>query len=178
MVLNHYFTLVDEAFPQKTALLERGFKFTGPQKHKGQGTSVEFIFFPKNYIEFLWIDDLEASKNNLLKLHMRTHEDVCKYGFCFTGDLQEKYSKDFIRYTPPYSPNSKILILEESIDDLSMPLIFMDARSKDPKDSEPQNNKKIPMDALNPQELFFLPKDISDYNIPEYFRPLIKTNCN
>lgn len=65
------------------------------------------------------------------------------------------------------------MVLEESIDDLSMPLIFMDANSNDPKDSEPQNNQKISADVLNPQYRFFTPEDIRNFKIPEYFRSLI-----
>jgi len=65
------------------------------------------------------------------------------------------------------------MVFEESIDDLSMPLIFMDANSNDPKDSEPQNNKKISADVLNPQHRFFTPEDMRNFRIPEYFRGLI-----
>jgi len=173
MVLNHYFTLVDKSFPQKQDLLKKGFKLHGPQSHKGQGTSAEFILFPKSYFEYIWIDDLEASKNNLLKLYRRDQENACKYGLCFAGVLPEKHSKDFILYSPPYSPSSKIMVLEESIEDLSMPLIFMDANSNDPKDSEPQNNKKICEDKLNPQHRFFMPEEIGNFKIPEYFKGLI-----
>ena len=173
MVLNHYFTLVDKSFPQKQDLLKQGFKLTGPRSHTGQGTSAEFILCPKSYIEYIWIDDLEASKNNLLKLYRRDQKNACKYGLCFTGVLPEEQSKDFILYSPPYNPSSKIMVLEKSIDDLSMPLIFMDANSNDPKDSEPQNNKKISADVLNPQHRFFMPEDIKNFKIPEYFRDLI-----
>jgi len=173
MVLNHYFTLVDKSFPQKQDLLNQGFQLWGPRIHKGQGTSAEFILFPKCYFEYIWIDDLDASKKNLLKLYRRELKNACKYGLCFTGVLPEEYSKDFILYRPPYSPRSKIMVFEKSIDDLSMPLIFMDANSNDPKDSEPQNNKKISPEALNPQHRFFIPEDIRNFKIPKYFRDLI-----
>lgn len=173
MVLNHYFTLVDKSFPQKQDLLKQGFKLTGPRTHEGQGTSAEFILFPKSYIEYIWIDDLEASKNNLVKLYRRDQKNACKYGLCFTGVLPQEHSKHFVLYTPPYSPSSKIMVLEKSIEDLSIPLIFMDAKSNDPKDFEPQNNKKISADALNPQHRFFMPEDIRNFKIPEYFRDLI-----
>lgn len=178
IALNHYFTLVDESFPQKQELLKQGFKLTGPRKHTGQGTSAEFILFPKNYFEYIWIDDLEASKNNILKLYRRNQKNACKYGLCFTGVLPEKYNKDFILYTPPYSPSSNIRVLEESIDNIAMPLIFMDANSKDPKDSEPQNNKKISVDQINPQHRFFIPEDIRSFKIPEYFKGLISDVLN
>jgi hypothetical protein len=173
MVLNHYFTLVDKSFPQKEDLLKQGFKLTGPSSHKGQGTSAEFVLFPENYFEYLWIDDVDASKNNLLKLYRRNQQDACKYGLCFAGALPDEYCGDFILYTPPYSPNSKILVLEESIEDLSMPLIFMDGNSSDPKDSEPQSNIKLSKDMFNPQERFFIPEDLGSYKIPEYFKKLI-----
>jgi hypothetical protein len=173
IVLNHYFTLVDKSFPQKKNLINQGFKLKGPQSHKGQGTSAEFVLFPKNYFEYIWIDDLEASKNNLLKLYRREQENACKYGLCFSGVLPKEHIKGFILYIPPYSPNSKIMVLEESINDLSMPLIFMDANSEDPKDSEPQSNKRISTDFFNQQENFFIPDDIKKYNIPKYFRGLI-----
>ena len=65
------------------------------------------------------------------------------------------------------------MVLEKSIDDLSMPLIFIDANSNDPKDSEPQNNKKISLGVLNPQERFFVPEEIRNFKIPKYFRNLI-----
>jgi hypothetical protein len=173
VVLNHYFTLIGKSFPQKKELLKQGFKLHGPKCHKRQGTSAEFVLFPKNYFEYIWIDDLEASKNNLLMLYRRDQESACKYGLCFTGVLPEEYSKDFIFYTPPYSPNSKIMVLEESIDDLSMPLVFILTNSTNPKDSEPQNSKTLSTDLLNPQKRFFIPEDIKDYKIPEYFRNLI-----
>ena len=64
------------------------------------------------------------------------------------------------------------MVLEESIDDLTMPLIFMDANSNDPKDSEPQNNKKISVDVLNPQHRFFMSEDVRNLKIPEYFSGL------
>lgn len=171
--LNHYFTLVDKSFPQRQDLLNQGFKLAGPICHKGQGTSAEFILFPKNYVEFIWIDDLEASKNNLLKLHLRNQKDACKYGLCFTGTLPEEHSKGFITYNPPYNPSTKIMVLEESIDDLSMPLIFFLADSTDPKDFEPQNNKNISMELINPEHKFFIPEDIRNFKIPEYFKELI-----
>lgn len=173
MVLNHYFTLVDKSFSQKQDLIKQGFKFTGPRRHTGQGTSAEFILFPKNYIEYIWIDDLEASRNNLIKLYRRDQSNACKYGLCFTGVLPEEHRKDFILYSPPYNPSSKMMILEESIEDLSMPFIFMDANSSDPKDSEPQSNKTISADVLNPQYRFFTPEDIKSFKIPGYFRDLI-----
>jgi hypothetical protein len=173
MVLNHYFTLVDKSFPQRQGLVEQGFKLTGPSSHKGQGTSAEFVLFPKTYFEYIWIDDLEASKNNLLKLYRRDQKDACKYGLCFAGVLPQKYSKDFILYIPPYSPNSKIMVLEESIEDLSMPLIFMDAKSNDPEKSEPQNNKKLSPEMFNPQDRFFVPEDLRKLKIPKYFKSLI-----
>jgi len=172
MVLNHYFTLVDKSFPQRQDLLKQGFKLTGPRSHKGQGTSAEFILFPKNYFEYIWIDDLEASKNNLLNLYRRNQKNSCKYGLCFTGALPEEHSKDFILYNPPYRPSSKIMVLEESIEDLSMPLIFIDANSNDPKDSEPQNNRKISTEMLNPQNRFFIPEEIRNFKIPEFFKNL------
>jgi hypothetical protein len=175
MVLNHYFTLVDRSFPQKQDLLKQGFKLFGPRSHIGQGTSAEFVLFPKSYFEYIWIDDLEASKSNLLKLYRRDQDSACKYGLCFTGVLPAEQSKDFILYCPPYSPNNKLMVLEESIDDLSMPLIFIDANSNDPKDAEPQNNRKIPTEMLNPQHRFFTPEDINSFKIPEYFRGLIFT---
>ena len=158
MVLNHYFTLVDKSFPQKEELLKQGFKLHGPNCHKGQGTSAEFVLFPKNYFEYIWIDDVESSKNNLLQLYKREQSLACKYGLCFSGILPKEHIKDFVLYVPPYSPNSKIMVLKESIDDLSMPLIFVDVNSKD---SEPRNNKKLSFDLLNPQEKFFIPGDIS-----------------
>lgn len=161
------------AFPQRQDLLKQGFKITGPRSHKGQGTSAEFILFTKNYFEYIWIDDLEASKDNLLKLYKRDQENACKYGLCFTGLFPEEYRKDFILYNPPYSPKSKIMVLQESIENLSMPLIFMDANSSDPKDSEPQSNKKISIDMLNPQHRFFIPEDIKSLKIPKYFKNLI-----
>lgn len=173
MTLNHYFTLVDKSFPQKPELLRQGFKFTGPRNHKGQGTSAEFILFPRNYFEYIWIDDLEASKNNLLQLYKRNQKNTCKYGLCFTGVLPEEQSKGFIIYKPPYSPISSIMVLKESIDDLSMPLIFIDANSNNPKDSEPQNNKKISAGMLNPQDRFFIPEEIKNFKIPKYFSDLI-----
>lgn len=170
LTLNHYFTLVDKSFPEKQELLQQGLKLTGPRKHTGQGTSAEFVLFPKNYFEYIWIDDLEVSKNNLLKLYKRNQKNACKYGLCFSGTLPEEYNKDFILYIPPYSPNSKILVFEESIEDITMPLIFMDARSKDPKDSEPQNNKNISVDQINPQHRFFIPNDIINLKIPKYLK--------
>lgn len=173
MALNHYFTLVDKSFPQKQELLKQGFKLIGPSCHKGQGTSAEFVLFPINYFEYIWIDDLDASKNNLLKLHRRDQEGACKYGLCFTGIIPKEHFKGFIPYFPPYSPNTKIMVLKESINDLSMPLIFVDARFNEPKDSEPQNNKNISANALNPQHRFFMPEDINSFKIPEYFKSLI-----
>ena len=173
MVLNHYFTLVDKSFPEKQNLLNQGFKLHGPQSHKGQGTSAEFVLFPQNYFEYIWIDDLEASKKNLLKLHRRYQKGACRYGLCFAGALPEKLKKDFILYRPPFSPNTKLMVLKESIDDLSMPLIFMSANSSDPKDFEPQSNKKISMDVFNPQDKFFMPEDIKDVKIPDCFKDII-----
>lgn len=173
MVLNHYFTLVDKSFPQRQALLDKGFNLHGPRSHKGQGTSAEFILFPKNYIEYIWIDDVEASKNNLLKLYRREQESACKYGLCFSGALPEEYRKDFILYIPPYSLSFKIMVLKESISDLSMPLIFVDSRSSNPKDSEPQNNKNLTAAVFNSQDKFFITEDIKNFNIPKYFRDLI-----
>lgn len=102
-------------------MLQQGYKLTGPRSHKGQGTRAEFILFPKNYFEYIWIDDLEASKSNILKLYRRDQKNACKYGLCFTGALPGEYGKDFILYSPPYNPSSKIMVLEESIDnDLSL----------------------------------------------------------
>jgi hypothetical protein len=173
MILNHYFTLIDKSFPQKEELLKQGFKLHGPNCHKGQGTSAEFVLFPKNYFEYIWIDDLESSKNNLLKLYKREHENACKYGLCFSGVLPKEYVKDFILYIPPYSPNNRIMVLEESINDLTMPLIFMLANFEDSKDSEPQNSKNLSVELLNPQERFFIPEDIKNFKIPEYFKSLI-----
>lgn len=173
MVLNHYFTLVRKDFPQRQELIEQGFKLWGPRAHEGQGTSAEFVLFPKNYFEFIWIDDIEASKKNLLQLHKREQSEACKYGLCFAGGLPEEQSESFVTYAPPYSPNSKIWVLQESIEDPSMPLIFLDANSEDPSDAEPQNKKQIPAEVLNPQHRFFIPSDLKDFKIPEYFRNLI-----
>lgn len=173
MVLNHYFTLIDKSFHQKKELLKQGFKLHGPNCHKGQGTSAEFVLFPKNYFEYIWIDDLESSKNNLLQLYKRVQDDACKYGLCFSGALPEEHHEDFVLYIPPFSPNSKIMVLVESINDLSMPLIFVDVKSNDPKDSEPQNSKNLSADLLNPQDRFFMPENIKNFKIPEYFKNLI-----
>lgn len=173
MVLNHYFTLVDKSFPQKENLLRRGYIFHGPSSHKGQGTSAEFVLFPKNYFEYIWVDDHEASKNNLLQLYKREHQSSCKYGLCFSGALPREYKKDFILYTPPYSPKTKILVLQESLVDLRMPLIFISANSSDPKESEPQNNKNLSPKLFNSQNMFFLPEDIKDYKIPDFFMKCI-----
>ncbi|WP_127717139.1 hypothetical protein [Halobacteriovorax sp. HLS] len=173
MALNHYFTLIDESFPQKEELLKQGFILYGPRCHKGQGTSAQFVLFPKNYIEYIWIDDLKSSENNLLQLYMREQSHACKYGLCFSGVIPKEHIEEFVLYKPPYSLNSKLMILKESIDDLSMPLIFVDVNSKDPQDSEPRNNKNLSADLFNQQERFFIPKDLKDYKIPKYFRDLI-----
>jgi len=175
LILNHYFTLIDKSFPQKEELLKQGFKLHGPKYHKGQGTSAVFVLFPKKYFEYIWIDDLEASKTNLLQLYKRDSKNACKYGLCFTGTIPDKHIRDFVQYVPPYSPNSQIMVLKESIDDLTMPLIFVDIKSKDPKASEPQNSKNLSADLLNPQEHFFIPEDLKSYKIPEYFKFLFKT---
>jgi len=173
LALNHYFTLVDQSFPQKQELLEQGFKLFGPRNHTGQGTSAEFVLYPKNYIEYIWIDDLEASQNNLLKLYRRNQGGACKYGLCFVGALSEKHKRDYLLYSPPYSPNSKILVFKDSIDGLSMPLVFIDVSSNNPKDFEPQNNKKVPFESLNPQHQFFIPEELRDLKMPEYLKRML-----
>ncbi len=173
MNLNHYFTIVDPLFLERESLVKQGFKLCGPARHKGQGTSAEFVLFPKNYFEYIWIDDTEASKNNLLKLYKRTEQGACPYGLCFVGQLPEEYLKEFITYIPPYSPNTKLFVLKESIEDVSMPLIFIDARFSNPKESEPQNNNKISKESLNPQDKFFIPEELKEYKIPKYFFELI-----
>lgn len=71
LALNHYFTFVEPAFPERQGLIDSGFKLVGPCRHEGQWTCAEFVLFPENYFEFIWIDDLEASQNNLLKLYRR-----------------------------------------------------------------------------------------------------------
>ena len=47
------------------------------------------------------------------------------------------------------------------------------ANSEDSKDSEPQNSKNLSVELLNPQERFFIPEDIKNFKIPEYFKNLI-----
>lgn len=173
MVLNHYFTLVDKSFPEKKSLLEQGFIFSGPRKHSGQGTSAEFILFPTNYIEYIWIDNIEDSKNNLLKLHRRNEPKACKYGLCFSGSIPDNHKNDFIVYNPPYNPKNKILIQKESINNLSMPLIFCHADSQDTNKFEPQNNKNIQPELFNSSDNFFIPEELYKFSIPQYLKAII-----
>jgi len=127
-VFNHLFFMVQGEPTPSAEMISSGLKLAHRKAHTGQGSSGKFIFFDENYIELLWVDDPDAARKNLLRLDQRHRWSETRnspFGIGLTGSLDKKTRELFVKYTPPYAKEQVIWIYQKSLEEKSMPLIFV-----------------------------------------------------
>lgn len=65
--IDHIFRIVDPDFYEQLSIDFKD-QIQLKKDHVGQGTSSRFLPFEKNYLEFIWLSNLEESKSNQLQL--------------------------------------------------------------------------------------------------------------
>lgn len=64
--LDHIFFFSDGFAPELAYTEQQGFlSWPFPNTHTGQGTTGRYIYFDNAYIEYLWIDDIDAANTNI-----------------------------------------------------------------------------------------------------------------
>lgn len=123
--IDHIFTIVNQGFEHNLSE-ELNSQIKLKRTHTGQGTSARFLPFERNYLEFIWLSNLEESKGNQLKLYKRFMANQCPFGIAFPGKIEDEFKNDFIEYNPSYSIGStKILIHRSHFEDFSIPMLFV-----------------------------------------------------
>ncbi len=123
--IDHIFRIVEPDFYEQLSIDLKD-QIELKKDHVGQGTSARFLPFERNYLEFIWLSNLEESKSNQLQLYKRFTANQCPYGIAFRGKIDKKHREDFIEYNPTYSTgNQKILIHKSHFEDFGIPMLFV-----------------------------------------------------
>ena len=127
IALNHVFSFVEEGFPRKRILFAEKLKVGQTRDHAGQGTSAQFVYFPKDYLEFIWLRSIGESQFNQLKLNRRAawrESGFSPFGIGLSGKVPLEHRDLFEEYLPPYSESLRIMIYRKCEEVPSLPLIF------------------------------------------------------
>lgn len=90
--LDHFVLICDPGAPQAGLLIDLGLVEGSANIHHGQGTANRRFFFDNAYIELLWVDDLNASREEpafrtrLWERWMRRHYGACPFGVALRPD--------------------------------------------------------------------------------------------
>jgi|GEM_PF-5798123 len=132
---DHFFTFVDPSF--KDSYLNKGELKAGLKtEHKGQGTTAMFSFFEKVYLEWIWLSDIEDAKGQKTRADLRANwkeSGWSPFGIGLRGILSKNEQKDYYCYNPPYAPEKSLWIHSSSLDNPSIPMIFVQEMSPEDK---------------------------------------------
>ena len=112
--LDHLVLICDPGAPQADALTALGLIEGSANVHHGQGTANRRFFFENAYIELLWVDDLDESRQEpsfrtrLWERWMRRHDGACPFGIALRpsdpADAEEPPPFPTWAYHAPYLP--------------------------------------------------------------------------
>jgi len=125
--IDHAFVFCSSELKEVELARQLGFTQDHKSTHKGQGTSCRCVFFEENYLEFIYIDDVQSAMQNPLELQYKAdwkNSGHSPFGVGLRGELSDDDRKLFWEYKPVYSPNRKILFLNNRSNFLMLPLIF------------------------------------------------------
>ena len=121
MELDHVIVFV--AGPESVAPLFPGFVLDPGIRHVGQGTCNRRVFFPRNYVEIVWIEDSEARRRSGLGGAARWAPGApCPFGVVLRGIVGEH---DRERYEPYQVPagGPALLLLGSALHDPRQPFV-------------------------------------------------------
>ena len=121
MELDHVIVFV--AGPESVAPLFPGFVLDPGIRHVGQGTCNRRVFFPRNYVEIVWIEDSEARRRSGLGGAARWAPGApCPFGVVLRGIVGEH---DRERYEPYQVPagGPALLLLGSALLDPRQPFV-------------------------------------------------------
>ena len=121
-VLDHLFILCDAGAPEAAALARIGLIEGPPNNHPGQGTACRRFFFPRQYVELLWIEDRTEALSDatrptrLWDRWSARRQGACPFGLVFTTDDDMTVTAPFPTraYEPAYLPRG--LAIQVAID--------------------------------------------------------------
>jgi hypothetical protein len=119
--LDHVIVFV--AGPEAVAPLLPGFVLDPGIRHGGQGTRNRRVFFPRNYVEILWVEDAEARRGSGLGGAARWAPGApCPFGVVLRGMVGEPDRERYVPYQVP-SGGPALLLLGSALDDPRQPFV-------------------------------------------------------
>jgi hypothetical protein len=110
-VLDHLFILCDAGAPEAAALTRLGLEEGPPNRHPGQGTACRRFFFPRHYIELLWVENQEEARSDatartrLWDRWSARPQGGCPFGLVFVSDAgRSALPFSTWSYAPAYLP--------------------------------------------------------------------------
>lgn len=116
---------------------KEGFTLTDQKGHSGQGTANRCIIFEENYLEFIFLNNLDDAVANPLRLDRRSNWKETKFspfGIGLRGKISEEDIDNFWIYNPPYWPDGKIYIHKSNETAQNLPLFFVIPSVKKPSE--------------------------------------------
>lgn len=112
--LDHFVLICDPGAPQADALTDLGLVEGSGNVHNGQGTANRRFFFDNAYLELLWVEDLDESRQEpafrtrLWERWLRRHDGSCSFGIALRpddpADAEEPPPFPTWAYHAPYLP--------------------------------------------------------------------------
>jgi hypothetical protein len=112
--LDHFVLVCDAGAPQAEALTALGLVEGSGNVHTGQGTANRRFFFDNAYLELVWVDNLEESRQEpafrtrLWERWLRRHDGGCPFGIALRpedpADAEEPPPFPTWAYHAPYLP--------------------------------------------------------------------------
>ena len=110
-VLDHVFILCDAGAPEADVLTSLGLVEGGPNRHPGQGTACRRFFFPRQYLELVWVENPEEARSDattrtrLWDRWSARRQGGCPFGLVFVSDAgQSALPFPTWPYAPAYLP--------------------------------------------------------------------------
>lgn len=145
--LDHVLICAPAGAPAADRLVGEGFAEGSANRHPGQGTVNRRFFFENAFLEFIWIEDEDEARSELVaptRLWERWNwreSGVSPFGICLRLTDGDETPFDTFDYRPPYLPEGGSIPIATDTKPHE-PMIFINTMSVPPRD--------LPEDARQP----------------------------
>src|SRR5437868_13402393 len=124
--LDHVFCFVDSEGSWRARAREAGWVLDAGIEHAGQGTRNQRLFWPEQFLEFIWLSSRTEAKANPVRLDRRADWRVTgasPFGVVLRGEVPDDARAQFWLYEPPNAPRARLWIHCCNEDAPSLPLL-------------------------------------------------------
>ena len=127
LAIDHVFAMVEPDGDWAARAASAGWVLDDGIEHEGQGTRNRRLWWPEQYLEFLWIASRRDAEQNPLRLDRRADwatTGACPFGIGLRGPLTDDERAQFWAYEPPYAQGAHIWIHRDNEADPEQPFVF------------------------------------------------------